>query len=73
MNEEADYFARCLLMPKHIFVEVFDKLEYVNSKLSERDKINPISYLSSTFDVPVKQVIKRIEELELKFKVIKEE
>lgn len=66
MNEEADYFARCLLMPKHIFLEVFDKLEYINSRLSERDKINPISYLSSIFDVPVKQVIKRIEELELK-------
>ena len=53
-------------MPKHIFLEVFDKLEYINSRLSERDKINPISYLSSIFDVPVKQVIKRIEELELK-------
>ena len=24
MNEEADYFARCLLMPKEKFVELFE-------------------------------------------------
>ena len=66
MNEEADYFARCLLMPKEKFVELFEKIKYVNRGKREADKINPIACLSSLFDVPVKQVIKRIEELDLK-------
>lgn len=65
MNEEADYFARCLLMPKEKFVELFEKIQYVNSGKREVDKINPISCLSSLFDVPVKQVINRIRELGL--------
>lgn len=66
MNEEADYFARCLLMPSSKFVELFEKIKYVNRGKREGDKINPISCLSSLFDVPVKQVIKRIDELDLK-------
>lgn len=66
MNEEAGYFARCLLMPKEKFVELFEKIKYVNRGKREADKINLISCLSSLFDVPVKQVIKRIEELDLK-------
>lgn len=66
MNEEADYFARCLLMPKEKFVELFEKIQYVNSGKREVDKINPISCIASLFDVPVKQVIKRMEELGLR-------
>ena len=59
-EQEADYFAACLLMPREAFIRSYEKIRTIE-KLSERIKI-----LKDTFEAPVESIIRRFEELELK-------
>jgi len=55
-EEEANYFANCLLMPREMFVEEFLK----HKSILEEDRVK---ILAKAFDVPDWAVINRIREL----------
>lgn len=61
MEEEADKFARCILMGKNVITNTFNMLK--NLGLNYADVIDE---LSGMFKVPEQEVRKRVDELELK-------
>lgn len=56
-ENDADYFAACILMYKDLFVEIYNFSERITSKLEEK-----ISFLARYFKVPEQSVIRRFTE-----------
>lgn len=57
-EKEADYFARCLLMPVKCFRTEY--LDFANKGLTEDDIV---TLLQKHFSIPYSEVVKRIEEI----------
>lgn len=54
-DKEANYFARCLLMPRELFIDYVENLKHHNP--------NKIKDIANKFQVPQEQVIIRLIEL----------
>ena len=60
IENQADYFAACLLMPADIFSQKYISLKKSKMRYSEQEIVNE---LSDEFCVPNESVIRRIEEV----------
>lgn len=59
-EEEANYFALCLLMPKEVFIKAYNMLKWDLS-----DNNNNVSVLAKAFGVSESAVVSRISSLKL--------
>lgn len=64
-ENEADYFAACLLMPKQTFKKIYNEFLQLYSKYDESYKENLINMCSLYFSTSPESVKRRIEELDL--------
>lgn len=59
-EDEANFFAICLLMPRHFFVDAIKRLEW---SMADNTYLENISRLADAFQVPTDSVSARIESL----------